>query len=230
MHNVGNLRPRILFIMKLSLIIAVIQLTFMGVLVAGEARGQNLDELRIGINLNNASVEEGLIVLSQKSGIRISYADEMLQKESKKLTLNSADITVGFVLKKILEKTNLNYRLFKNYIIIDAKRQPLQPGRIVGKITDDKGEVLPGATIKVVETGKTSLSAVDGSYSISLPPGTYTLEISYISFQTQRIDQVVVTEGKNTALSVPLKAGTTDLSQVIITSSYKKASVAGLYM
>lgn len=230
MHNVGNLRPRILFIMKLSLIIAVIQLTFMGVLVAGEARGQNLDELRIGINLNNASVEEGLIVLSQKSGIRISYADEMLQKESKKLTLNSADITVGSVLRKILEKTNLNYRLFKNYIIIDAKRQPQQPGRIVGKITDDKGEVLPGATIKVVETGKTSLSAVDGSYSISLPPGTYTLEISYISFQTQRIDQVIVTEGKNTALSVTLKAGTTGLSQVVITSSYKKASVAGLYM
>ena len=229
MHNVGKLRPTIPFIMKLSLIFAVFQLSFIGVLVAGNVRGQNLDKLKIEIKLNNASVEEGLIALSQKSGIRISYADEMLQKESKKITLNNNDITAGAVLRSILEKTNLNYRLFKNYIIIDAKPVPQQPGRITGKITDNRGEVVPSTTVKIVETGQAVQTTVDGRYSISLKPGTYTLEVSYISYLKQRITDVVVKAGEITALDISMKPDTRGLSEVVITSSYKKASAAGLY-
>jgi hypothetical protein len=40
MHNVGKLRPTIPFIMKLSLIFAVFQLNFIGVLVAGNVRAK----------------------------------------------------------------------------------------------------------------------------------------------------------------------------------------------
>src|SRR5688572_14356522 len=171
MHNVGKLRPTIPFIMKLSLFIAVFQLTFVGVLLASDVRGQNLDQLKIEIELNNASVEEGLITLSQKSGIRISYEGEMLQKENKKISLNSKNITAGAVLRSILERTSLRYRLFKNYIIIDSKPVPQQTGRITGKITDDRGEVMPSTSIKIVETGQTVQTTVDGKYSISLKPG-----------------------------------------------------------
>ncbi|RQO64522.1 TonB-dependent receptor [Pedobacter sp. KBW06] len=229
MHNVGKLRPTIPFIMKLSLMFVTLQLSFIGVLVAGNVRGQNLDKLKIGIKLNNASIEEGLITLSQKSGIRISYEDELLQKESKKITLNSNDITAGAVLRSILEKTNLKYRLFKNYIIIDARPVPQQPGRITGKITDNRGEVMPSTTVKIIETGQAVQSTVDGRYSISLKPGTYTLEVSYISYLKQRITDIVVREGEITALDISMKPDAKGLSEVVITSSYKKASAAGLY-
>ena len=229
MHNVGKLRPTIRFIMKLSLIIAVFQLTFIGVMLASDVRGQNLDQLKIEIKLNNASVEEGLITLSQKSGIRISYEGEILQKESKRITLNSNNITAGVVLRSILERTNLKYRLFKNYIIIDAKPVPQQPGRITGKILDDRGEVMPSTSIKVIETGQAVQTTVDGRYSINLKPGTYSLEISYISYQKQRITEVVVKAGENTVLDISMKPDSKGLSEVIITSSYKKASIAGLY-
>jgi len=229
MHNVVKLRPTIRFIMKLSLIIAVFQLTFVGVLLASDVWGQNLDKLKIEIKLNNASIEEGLIALSKKSGIRISYADDLLRKESKKITLNRNDITAGAVLRSILEKTNLTYRLFKNYIVIDAKPVPQQPGRITGKITDDRGEAMPSTTIKIVETDQTVQTSVDGKYSISLKPGTYTLEISYISYQKQRITDVLVKAGSNTALDISMKPDSKGLTEVMITSTYKKASAAGLY-
>nr|WP_068892838.1 TonB-dependent receptor [Pedobacter panaciterrae] len=229
MHNVGKLRSIILFIMKLSLIIAIFQLSLIGVLLANDVRGQNLDQLKIDIKLNNASIEEGLLVLSQKSGIRISYANEVLHKESKKITLNGNDITAGAVLRNILEKTNLKYRLFKNYIIIEAKPVPQQPGRISGKITDDRGDAMPSTTVKIVETGQTVQTTVDGRYSISVNPGTYSLEFSYISYQKQRVTDVVVKSGENTALNIFMKPDAKGLSEVTITSSYKKASVAGLY-
>lgn len=229
MHNVGKLCPKIRFIMKLSLTVAIFQLTFIGVLFAGDVRGQDLNNLKIEINLNNSSVEESLIIFSRKSGIRISYADEMLQKENKKITLNSSSIAAGEALQKILEKTNLKYRLFKNYIVIDAKPVPQQPGSISGKVLDDKGAPLPGASIKVIETGGGMQVRVDGSYTLNLPAGTYTLEISYISFQTQQITGVIVTEGKKTPLDIAMKPDAQGLREVVITSSYKKASVEGLY-
>ncbi|WP_448633885.1 carboxypeptidase regulatory-like domain-containing protein [Pedobacter panaciterrae] len=153
----------------------------------------------------------------------------MLRKESKKITLNRNEITAGAVLRSILEKTNLTYRLFKNYIVIDAKPVPQQPGRITGKITDDRGEAMPSTTIKIVETDQTVQTSVDGKYSISLKPGTYTLEISYISYQKQRITDVVVKAGSNTALDISMKPDSKGLTEVMITSTYKKASVAGLY-
>jgi hypothetical protein len=103
-----------------------------------------------------------------------------------------------------------------------------QPGRISGKIVDDKGETLPGASIRIEETMETLQSNVDGSYNISLKPGTYTIAVSYISYQAQRVTGVLVTEGKNTALNVALKTDSKGLKEVVVTSGYRQASAAGL--
>ncbi|RLJ69581.1 TonB-dependent receptor domain-containing protein [Pedobacter alluvionis] len=230
MQNVVQLRPYILFIiMRCSFIILAIQLTFSGILLASDVKSQNLDQVKVNLSLNKATIQESLLTLQRKSGIRISFFDELLQKEAKKITLNSSNITAGDALRKILSGTKLNYRLVKDFIIIDAKPIPAKPGRVSGKITDDKGQAVPGASVRVIETGSGAMSAVDGTYVLNLPPGTYTLEFSFISFQTQRVTGVVVTEDKSTPLDIALKTDTKGLKDVVITSGYKKASVAGLY-
>ncbi|WP_345330799.1 TonB-dependent receptor [Mucilaginibacter defluvii] len=104
-----------------------------------------------------------------------------------------------------------------------------QPGRIAGKIIDEKGELLPGANVKIIELNKALQSSVDGSYQFIVPVGKYTIEVSYISFQTIRIADVVVSSNKLTSLNVALKPSTNALQEVVIKSSYKKESVAGLY-
>ncbi|HMI03486.1 MAG TPA: TonB-dependent receptor [Pedobacter sp.] len=104
-----------------------------------------------------------------------------------------------------------------------------QSGRISGKVLDERGETLPGASIKVLENQKMMQSSVDGSYSLSLPAGTYTLEISYISYQTQRITAVLVAESKTTPLNIALKVDSKGLKEVVVNATYKQASVAGLY-
>ncbi len=108
-----------------------------------------------------------------------------------------------------------------------AARQ--QPGRISGKVLDERGEPLPGASIKIVESSKVVQSSVDGTYTIVLPEGTYIIEVSYISFQTQRVTGILVKEGRNTSLDLALKPAINALSEVVVTSSYRKASVDGLY-
>lgn len=112
-----------------------------------------------------------------------------------------------------------------------ANKKLLQePGKILGKVVDDKGETLPGASIRVIELQKGVSSSVDGSYTISnLAPGSYTLEVSYISFQTKRITGVEVKAGQLTKLDVVLNTSSNTLKEVVVTSTYRRESVDGLY-
>jgi outer membrane receptor protein involved in Fe transport len=217
------------FIMRCSLIVLIAQLAFTSILCASTANGQNIDQVKISLKLKESSIQQSLLTLQKKSGIQISFADGLVAKEVKKITLNADQISVRAAINKILGNTNLTYRLERDYVIIDAKPVPQQPGRIIGKITDDRGEIMPNTTIKIVETSQTVQTTVDGKYNISLKPGKYTLEFSYISYQKQRVTDIVVRAGENTALDISMKPDSKGLSEVTITSSYKKASVASLY-
>jgi len=92
-----------------------------------------------------------------------------------------------------------------------------------GKITDENKEVLIGATIVLFKSGVQkagTTSDIDGNYSFSnIDPGTYDIEFSYIGFQTQRIQGVVVFAGKSNRLNVELTVGII-LNEVVV-SDYK---------
>src|SRR6186713_1429958 len=229
MQNVVQLLAYIRFIMRCSFIILAIQLTFAGVLLATNAKSQSLDQVKVDLSLKQASIQESLLMLQRKSGIRISFFDELLQKETKKVTLTSSSISAGDALRRILAGTKLNYRLVQDFVIIDVKPVPLKPGRISGKVLDEKGEPVSGATVRVVETGAGIQSNIDGTYQLSLAPGTYTLEVTYISYHTKRITGISVTEGKITPLDITMLLSSSALGQVSITADFKKSSVEGLY-
>jgi len=75
-------------------------------------------------------------------------------------------------------------------------------------------------------------SDIDGNYILELEPGEYTIEISAISFQTQKITGVKITEGGETPLVVSLKEAAQSLKEVVIVQNYKQAtaSIQGLLL
>ncbi len=60
---------------------------------------------------------------------------------------------------------------------------------LTGKVSDDKGEGLIGATVKVLKGAdivRGTITDYDGNYRVSpLDPGTYDVEFSYTGFTTQ---------------------------------------------
>jgi outer membrane receptor protein involved in Fe transport len=67
-------------------------------------------------------------------------------------------------------------------------------GKITGRITDaTTGEGLPGVNIQVEGTALGASTDIDGVYVIlNVPPGIYSLEISFIGYQTVRVSNVRV--------------------------------------
>src|SRR5690606_22554707 len=66
-----------------------------------------------------------------------------------------------------------------------SKRTAQQLGSVTGNVTDKDGMKLIGASVKVVGTNQTVATDNNGDFKFQLAPGTYTLEVSYISFKTQ---------------------------------------------
>lgn len=82
-----------------------------------------------------------------------------------------------------------------------------QTGTISGIVIDaSNAETLVGATVLIQElSGVGASSDIDGSYRIDdIAPGTYTVVVSYVSFETKTIPGVEVTAGNITKVDVSL--------------------------
>ena len=214
-----GLHPTIKFMMRCSFMLLIAQFTFIGVLLAGSVHSQNLDQV-IDINLDHSTVKASLLSIQEKSGIKFVLPERLLRGVKTEITLGQQTKTVKYLIERVLVETNLEYKIVEGYVVIAQKPVPQQPGNISGRIVDEKGGPLPGATLKVLETGQTIQTDSNGNYTLSLKPGNYTIEISYISFLTQRMTGVTVKEGKTTALSFSMKPADNQLSEVVV--SYGK--------
>ncbi len=98
----------------------------------------------------------------------------------------------------------------------DADNNPDKRYTVSGRVTDKTdGENLIGATVYVKELKTGTASDIYGNYSITLKPGTYTLEFSYIGYHS--IEKQVDLQ-QDIRLSIELAPKTETLKEVEITS------------
>lgn len=91
-----------------------------------------------------------------------------------------------------------------------------QSGTISGKVVDEKGEPLPGASIVVKELNKIVQSNPDGTFKVDVPAGIYNVQVSFISYTTVLLGKIVVKESEHTTLNVTLKGETGSLNEVLV--------------
>lgn len=80
-----------------------------------------------------------------------------------------------------------------------------------GTVKDPAGNPLPGATITVKGTSRSTVSDVNGVFSISVPDKNAVLTITYVGYATQEI-----TVGDNPSLEISLQPGSGELNTVVI--------------
>ena len=60
--------------------------------------------------------------------------------------------------------------------------------QITGKITDDKGEALPGASVVVSGTTTGTITDIDGNYALTVPSDAKTVDVSFVGMKTMTVD------------------------------------------
>lgn len=103
-------------------------------------------------------------------------------------------------------------------------------GFLRGNIEDgDFGGPLIGTTI--IDANNPSVGTVtdfDGNYSLSLAPGTYTINISFISYQSQTFENIDIKSGETTLLDAVLVGVNEQLEEVIVVAKAKRSSSIGM--
>ncbi|MDR2282965.1 MAG: TonB-dependent receptor [Sphingobacterium sp.] len=198
---------------------------------------------KISLSEKNASLAKVFKKISQQSGYGFMVEGSLL-KSAKPVTINVENEELEKVLSAIFTGQPLKFEISDQSVIVSGKQEEYvhtmntprlskaisqQNGRISGKVVNDRGEPLPGASVKILQNNQAIQSSVDGTYNFSIAPGNYTIEITYISFQPKRVTQLEVKSGQTTSLNIVLNPATNELSQVLVSGDYKKASVAALY-
>lgn len=89
-----------------------------------------------------------------------------------------------------------------------------QTRNLTGVITDPQNLPLAGATVQVQNQRTSTLTDVDGKFTIAIPVGRVVLEISYVGYKTQTLT-VNPTENR---VSVKLEAGEGQMGEVVVTA------------
>ena len=71
--------------------------------------------------------------------------------------------------------------------MIRKKQTQEQQCTVNGRVTDNRGQALPGVTVLVKGTTMGTVTDVDGNYKISLPKIGLTLRFSFLGMGTQEI-------------------------------------------
>lgn len=180
-------------------------------------------------NFPAESLESRLNKIAQESKTNILYDVSGSIKSVKVPAYSAKGQNWEQILAGSLATTGFTYKKSgSSYAIVvrptSAKKK--KPGKITGKAVDNTGLSLPGAIIKVVGTDLAAIADSDGNYSLTLEPGTYSIEASFMSFQTQIITGVEVASGATTVLNIALVEDAQSLDEVVITKTYQKATAS----
>jgi len=109
-------------------------------------------------------------------------------------------------------------------MILSVSHLWAQQRTITGKVTDDKGAAIPGASVLAKGTNLGTSTASDGSFSISVPSGTKALIISSIGLGEK---EIAITASNDYSVTLSTKAA--DMTEVVVVAygTKKKTDLTG---
>jgi TonB-linked SusC/RagA family outer membrane protein len=193
-------------------------------LISQIAMSQNT---KISLKVQDKSILSVFQQIEKNTDYVFFYSDKVPSELSKTISIELEAESITLALDKILATTNLLYEIKENQVSILLKSIPAvqQPKiTITGKVVDSRAEPLIGATVSAMDNVTAVLTAVDGSYSISVPAGTARLRFSFIGYT-----DVVEATGTRTRIDVTLKETVTQLDELIVIAygTVKKKDLTG---
>ncbi len=206
-------------------------LTVACIQVGASAIGQ-----QVTLSEKNAPLERVFKSLRKQSNVDFICSSEQMRRAAP-VTLNVTNRPLKEVLDKIFEKQPLTYTVKNRTIVVQDKpvgavipaleapaEMIVETILVRGRVTDGKGEGLPGVSILIKGTQRGMTSDADGNYSMEVPDGNAVLVFSFVGYVTQ---EAIV--GSRTILDVLLAEDDKSLEELVVVgySTMKKTDLTG---
>ncbi|WP_455509510.1 carboxypeptidase-like regulatory domain-containing protein, partial [Butyricimonas paravirosa] len=176
---------------------------------------------KVSVKMDNATIDEMIKIVRTETNYRFLYRVEEVNKYGKR-SINLQDVSIEEFLKVALANTNLSYEIESDVIIIkptEAKTKENEKSRVIkGKVVDDKGFTLPGATIMIKNTTLGVVTDHDGKFKLELPKmDSIILIVSFVGYETQQVAVSNDASKDDKELVIKLKEDITQMEEVVVT-------------
>lgn len=166
----------------------------------------------IRLSRTSGTVLEFLDDLSKNYSLSFSYNTDIIPPD--KFSAHKNEWQLDDFLSRLLGKANIKFAYVNQQIILKKHHNPKMT--ISGTITNKAdGEQLIGATVYIKELNTGAVTNAYGFYSITVPPGTYTLVYSYIGCRQKKQE---IKPGQTYLRNIALRSGIENLNEVVVSA------------
>jgi len=170
----------------------------------------------ISLNKKNVSIEEVFKALKQQTDYDFIYSKKQLSRTTK-VTVKVENATITEVLDHCFERQPLTYQIENQSIIIKERQKANQPlsgktkiTELEGKVTDEQGRPLTGATINIKGSNLSMKTDANGTFVILTPANEGILIVTYTGYESKEIKF----DNDQKKLLINLKIALNDLNEI----------------
>lgn len=182
----------------------------------------------VNVEVQNKTVGEILKEIEKQSDFDFFF-DNTLIDLNRRVSVTSRNSDIFKVLEKVFKGTNVKYSVLDKKIVLTTNTDNVQTAqqttfKVTGKVVDNTGEGVIGATVLEQGTTNGTVTDMDGNFELVVSNKEVTLEISYIGYSKS-----VVKVKSGVAVTVTLKEDTEVLDEVVVVGygTQKKVNLTG---
>ncbi|MEM7109611.1 MAG: carboxypeptidase-like regulatory domain-containing protein, partial [Bacteroidota bacterium] len=229
----SSLLNLLMFASKKTIHIFLVQVVAMHLLMANTSNSQSLKEVKIDIQVENASLEEVFQNIEDQTNFTFGYSKNVVNKNIR-FTYDLQDETLESFLSKIGKVAQLNFKKVNSQLLVyrtspkkGVKSKKIESGFLSGIVSDQGKNRLPFASISIDELGTGAISNENGKFNIRLPEGNYTVSASYMGYVTSR-QNVQISSGQTTNIEFVMTEDTEQLNEVVVYGTLTRGQVKAL--
>jgi len=184
---------------------------------------------RINLDVSNKPIREVLTEIQEQSEFYFMFNSKIVDV-NRKVDIHVKNEPVNQVLTLLFNGTDITFTIVDRQIVLSPVSKPAEqqpPTRkITGKVIDDKGVSIPGATVMVKGTTIGVTTDIKGEFMLMVPDTVTSLFVSCIGMTSKRIEI-----GAQNTLVIVLEAEAINLDEVVVIGygTQKKKDLTGSY-
>jgi TonB-linked SusC/RagA family outer membrane protein len=227
-------------IMRITFIQILISTMLTGIAYSNPLSAQNILDKKVSISLNNTTLVDVLSHLQKNDKIKFIYSSTAING-TQKVSVNMENESLKNVLDEVLKSKGISYEVLQDRIVLGkasavgetasapatttiSTTTEVAATPITGKIVDQSGEPIIGASI--LEKGTTNGVSTDlnGNFKLNVAGLSSVLVVAYIGYNNQE-----VTVGSQTNITITLVESVKNLNEVVVVGygTQKKLTVTG---
>lgn len=219
-------RASLCLLMKISLtqiIFSVVFGTFTH--AAHDGKAQEILERSVTLHAEKSELRTVLSQLEQKADVKFAYSHKAI-RASREVVVHANNQKLSTTLNALLTPLEIDYQVTPSgRILLTASRaqQPKEQSslpfrshdlfalQVNGKVSDEKGEGLPGVSVRLKGTQLGTLTDASGNFQLDVADRSAVLVFSFVGFKTQEVEV-----GDKTTVSVSLQLDDKSLNEVVV--------------